>query len=422
MSQLIIYLNSGKCGWGKCIFCGWGKHEYPKKSMHELKYFLDEKLRKAENIDILKIFNSGSFLDERQIPASFRRYLVKKCEEKGIKTLVIESRGEFITKEFMDDMKSDKVRVTIGIGLEVADDDLLKKLNKGITVKDYEDAAKKLVDNDFGVRSYILVNAPFTNQKSLDKTVELALKYSDSICLLNWFPHGKSEAFNLWLEGKWRPFTKEEFDKATKGYTDKKIEKYFEEFVFAPRFPQELQNPINGATKEALLHPHFEVWQDYISRIYERPKEKDIAFFTMCTFRKPYCASRFFKSLLPIIEKKEDFHIIVISTPGVVPFELSNNYPFNRYDWPEWEETDEIKKLYLKVTQERIENYLKTHKYKKYYCYLKPTSESYQALHNACDKLKIKLIDVLSNEAWEKVKDEKNPLSLPTALEDVEKI
>ena len=110
-----------------------------------------------------------------------------------------------------------------------------------------------------------------------------------------------------------------------------------------------------------------------------------------------------------------------MSNSGLIPFELSYKYPFNKYDWPEWEETPAVKKLYIKVIQERVENYLKAHKnnYKKFYCYLKPDSESHKAVHAACRKQKVKLVDCIKEENYESIKGEKNPLSLQNALTDL---
>ncbi|MBR9682890.1 MAG: DUF5591 domain-containing protein, partial [Candidatus Aenigmarchaeota archaeon] len=396
--------------------------EYPPKSLHELKALIDEKLKK--HYDIVKIFNSGSFLDEKQIPRAFRKYVVKKCEDHKVKTLVIESRGEYFNDDFFEDMKSDSVKVTIGIGLEVADDKILKKIKKGMTVKDYENSVKKLKKNGFGVRSYVLVNAPYSDQKTLDKTIKIALKYSDSICMMNWFPHGKSEAFNLWIKGKWKPFSEDDFIKATKKFKSRKIEKFYEEFIFTPRFPMEKQIWIRGAGKKELLHPYFEVWQDFIVRFYKPNKDRNILLFVPCAFRKPYSKSRLHRAItgtLRRVPNYEKIHEIVVSNPGVIPFELSNNYPFNKYDWPEWEETPAVKKLYLTVIQERTENYLKAHKknYKKFYCYIKPGSESYKAVHAACKNQKVKLVDAIKEETYESIKNERNPMSLQNALTDL---
>ncbi len=416
MEEKIIYIKSGKCRWGKCIFCGWGKYEYWKLSFDELKEYFEKRL---EPVDSLKIFNSGSFLDENQIVPEFRKWIVKKCEELGIENLTVESRPEFVTQEVIDDMESENVKVTVAIGLEVADNDVLEKIQKGFTVEDYLKAVEMLRKNNWGVRTYILVNVPYSNPETLKKSVELVEKTSDSYCLLNWFPHGYSEAFDLWLEGKWKPLDEEEFNEMTKDFGG---EKYFYEFVFKPLFPQEKRKWINGATEKQLLHPYYEVWQDYIVRFFKH--KRPYALFVPCAFRKPYTKSKLHRAIkrtLREVPNSRDLHMIVISSPGVIPYQFVNYYPFNKYDWKEWEETPEIKKRYIEVTQKRIEDYLKKHKYEKYFCYLKPDSESYTALYNACKNLGIELIDVLTGETYEKVKAEKNSLSLPEALEDLKK-
>ena len=136
MQEKIIFLNSGRCKWGKCLFCGWGKREYPRMGMDELK----KKFEGIEKVKRLKVFNSGSFFDEKQIPRDFRKYLIKLCEGKGIKELVVETREEFLTDKNLKDMESEKVKVFFGIGLEAGDDKVLKKLRKGKTVDDYKKA------------------------------------------------------------------------------------------------------------------------------------------------------------------------------------------------------------------------------------------------------------------------------------------
>lgn len=419
----IIYLNSGKCAWGKCLFCGWGPREYRKKSLHELKKMIDGVFLRG-GFDRLKVFNSGSFLDERQIPRAFRSYLVRKCEQTGVRELVIETRGEYLTKEFVEDMKSDKVKVTIGYGLEVADDEMLKKLKKGATVKDFLEASEFLHKNGFGMRAYVLVNAPYTTRESLRKTMKTALEHADSICLLNWFPHGYSKAFELWLEGKWKPLTRKEFEEWTAEFDGRKVEKYFEEFMFRPRWPNEKQVWIRGAGEKQLVHPYYEVWQDYINRFWEPPGDKDILLFVPCAYRKPYFRSQLHRAIFSVTKNlkiKGRIHFVAISSPGVIPYEFVNYYPFKRYDWPEWEETAEIKKKYVEVTSMRIENFLKAHgdNYKKVLCYFKPSAESYIALKKACEKLGIKLVNCLKGETYEKIKGEKNPLAREEALEDL---
>ena len=129
MNERTIIINSGKCAWGGCTYCGWGRLVAKQKSLLELKRFWDEKLRdvKRGDLDRIKIFCSGCFLDDKQIIPAFRSYVVRDCERLGVKSLVVESFPRFIKKENLEMMRSDKVHILAGIGLEVGDDVALKE-------------------------------------------------------------------------------------------------------------------------------------------------------------------------------------------------------------------------------------------------------------------------------------------------------
>lgn len=111
----------------------------------------------------------------------------------------------------------------------------------------------------------------------------------------------------------------------------------------------------------------------------------------------------------------------MISSPGVIPREFENYYPFNAYDWDEKEETEEIKERYIEVTAERIKKYLKAHQknYEKIFSYLKYDSESYQALKKACKNLNLNFENLLKRRTYEKIKKKKNLLIREEALKDL---
>jgi len=417
MKEKTLLLNSGKCSWGKCFACGWGKLDSPRLGIHELKKVIDDFFHeiKDEKIGRLKIFASGSFLDDAQFPKAIRKYVAGKCAAAGME-LVVESRPEFITKENLEDFKGAKLAVAIG--LESGDDAVLKKYNKGFATDDYIGAAKLLHENSFRLRTYLMVGLPFGSAESLKRSVELADKYGDEIVLINVFPHSLAPLYELWVGGKWKPLDKKQFEETIAPYkSNPKVETDFNNFSFVPRFSRQKQVMIKGASEKELLHPHFEVWQDYICRFYEIPKEKKTVLFLPCTFTKPYYNSKLHREIAKIVGNRKNLHLVVLSSPGVIPYEFANKYPFNSYDWPEWEEAPEIKKRYISVTEKRIENYLRSHKYEKYFCFLKP-SETFIALEKSCKKLKIPLVNCLKPETWEKIKGELNPLLL--ALDDLE--
>lgn len=408
--QKTIILNSGKCSWGRCIFCGWGKHDYEISTDKLIKAFNENV---DESVTSLKIFGSGSFLDEKQFPTEFLKHAAKVMQGRE---LVIESRPEFVTREKLDLFK--KVKLVVAIGLEAADDEVLRKLRKGLTLKKFKKASDLIREYGFRVKCYILVNPPFDYKGLLNKSVKHGLKYCDELILINTYPHAKAELFNYWIKGEWNPINEDEFNNVTSKYKDKGIQLDYSNYAFEPRFIK--QDRLIGVGHDYLVHPYFNVWQDYFIRFYKRPVDKSIALFLPCSKRKPYYKSRTHKTIRRMITGfpfYKKIHIIVISNPGVIPVEFSGKYPFNSYDWDEKNETKKIKEEYLKVTEERVINYLRAHEYEHYLSYFKPDSESGIALKKACMKLRIKLINLCDNESYKGEKDKRNPLIQRRMLE-----
>ncbi len=421
LREKVIIINSGKCAWGGCTYCGWGRLVAKKKNMHELKKFWDEQVSdiKPNSIDRIKIFNSGCFLDAKQIEPAFRSYVVRSCEKLGVKSLIVESFPKFITPENLENMQSSKVKILAGIGLEVADDEGLKLVQKGFTLKEFEESREILKKFGWGIRAYLLVNAPKCENVSLAKTVAWAREHAEEIILINTLPHYAAPIMDMWLGGEWKPLDKKQFNEAVAPF-ESFCETDFENFAFVPTFPLRLKKKIRGATEEVLKNPAFEVWQDFLCRFWS-PPEKEILFFIPCAFRKPYPNSQLHRAIMSVAERAPNFEkmqFCVVSTPGVVPLQFSQRYPFDSYDWPEWEETEEIKKIYTQVTEERVENFLRAHagKYKKIISYFKPHSESFIALQKACDKLNLKPENLISEKEFEKVAEMKNPLTQEEAL------
>ena len=424
MTDSILILKSGSCSWKKCIFCGYGRIIGYRATEENVRREFDLFFSQIKtDTDSVKVFGSGSFLDEKQVPQSMRRYFIEKCLSKNVKRLTIESRPEHITGEKLGEFKG--LELTVAIGLEAADNQILDEINKGFHLEDYEkavDAAKKA---GVKVRTYLLVNLPGETEKTLENSVEYALRHSDSIVLINLLPHGNTPLFEKWIEGEWNYLTKDEFQKKTERWAkNSRIELDAETFKFTPQFQAELKKPLNGVGEEYLTHPYFEVWQDFILRWY-KPVQGKIPLFLPCSNKKPYGESETHKRIIGMLESTSSrklFHELMLSNPGVIPREFEDKYPFNNYDWDERLETEEIKKRYTEVTEQRIERYLKAHEeyIKKACCYLKPDSESYIALEEACKSLEIPLFNLLSREAYEKIKEEKKVLQTTEALKSLE--
>lgn len=417
MKTKILILESGQCSHSGCIFCGYCRLKARTVNTQLLKTVIDRELLDPD-FDTLKIFASGSFLDNNQFPREFRQYLAEKCRTKGIKKLVVESRPEYITDETLSDFKG--IDLAVAIGLEVADNDTLKKINKGFSIEDFMKAAETIHQNHFQVRAYVLANPPFVKdiKASLLSSIKLAKKHSDSIVVINLLPHSKAPLFDLWLSGEWHPLSRREFQDLTKNLSGVELDE--ETFRFTPSFPPEKKRFWKGVGKEFLENPHYRVWQEYLANWYEQPEDKDIALFLPCSYKKPYSRSKTHSLIYNILKKtpgSKRVHRIVISSPGVIPFEYNDRYPFNTYDWDESLETPKIKEEYIRVNKARIKSYLENHKYAQVLCFFKRSSESYQALKQACTELGVPLKNCLSEHTEKSV--EGNPMHSQEALEEL---
>jgi len=425
-SEKSIVANVGKCSWGRCIFCGWGKLR-GKDNINDL-------MSKIEKVMLyrprrVKIYTSGSLFDDFQFPREFRIWLAERLDRSCVEELQVESLPDYISYETLQPFLRRSYNLIVALGLEVADNEALKKLGKypAMTVEKYIASVNMLRNLNVRIKTYVLVNPPLRNWIELFRsTMELSLRYSDEVVVINTYPHAHSPLFKMWIDGLWKPLSLEEFMMIVKDYVgDPRVQIEFSNFGFRPKFPNYMKKKIVGANKSTLLHPYYEVWMDYFERFYKPPKSKDILLFVPCSFKKPYYKSKTWKAILNTLRRvgmRRRTHLVAVSSPGVVPEEFANEYPFNSYDWPEWEETDDIKRLYVDVVASRVKRYLRSHAshYKAIAVYLKPDSESFEAVMRACNELNLKCIPCLTEEAYnDEVKNHKPPVTHPQALESL---
>ena len=452
--DLFLIFNTGKCSWGKCLFCGWGRLEFPKKNAEELlKEFIEkyEKLEKKEKeIGRIKLYCSGSFLDEKQIPFEFLIKLLEYLKDKKVKKILFEAKINDLEEEKLIELKkvAEKTNKEIwfGIGLEVADSFLIKTLMKDFfDLKSFKEKALKAKELGFKLRIYALVNVPYDKNiiETTKKTFEFAKEFADEIVFINAYPHKDAPIFWLWFNKKWKPLNKREFIKVIKkalnineeiidelikgekqiAIENTKVELDYSNYYFIPKFPEKVvkeykEKYLKGAKIENLKNRVYEMWEEFFLNFYEPPKDKDVLFLIPCAARKPYFLSKTHKLLKRTVggfQLYKRMHWVVVSNPGIIPYEFITKFPFKDYDWPEWEETKEIQEEYFKITKERVKNYLEAHKdhYKLIISFFKPDSLTAKAIEEAVKELNLeeKYVKTPDIGIYEEVKREvKKPL------------
>lgn len=161
-SCLTAIITTKGCAWRKCTMCSYWL-ESRDLSEERLKEQVDELFAKVDT-KLLKIFTSGSFFDDNEVPGYLRRYIVEKALERGVEKIIVESRPEFVSEEKLKDF--DGIELEVGIGLETVNDFVRENcINKGFTFSDFMSAVEKIKAFGFRVKCYLLLKPPFLSER-----------------------------------------------------------------------------------------------------------------------------------------------------------------------------------------------------------------------------------------------------------------
>ncbi len=205
---MVVILRTNGCCWvrhGGCTMCGYREASLNNVTEKDLESQLETALSRYSGEPFVKIYTSGSFLDDNEIPAPFRKKVYETFS--GCSRLLFESRPEFITEETVKELPPN---VTVALGLESSDPEVLEKsVHKGFAPEDIRRAGTLLKSHNIGVRTYLLLKPPFlTESAAIEDAVSSALfadGFSDEISVnpLN-VQHG-TMVERLWKKGEFRP-------------------------------------------------------------------------------------------------------------------------------------------------------------------------------------------------------------------------
>jgi len=181
--EFTIILRTKGCSWalgdqGGCTMCGYiqdscGDTINSSNIKNQFMHAWNDKLEEIQNDTddyIIKIFNSGSFFDDEEIPEDLRKFIYEQIAYvSNITEVVVESRTEHLSRDKLFQMRSElgNRHVEIGIGLETVNDYIrLNYINKGITFEEFLDAVNLCKQCDIGIRAYLLFKPPFISEES----------------------------------------------------------------------------------------------------------------------------------------------------------------------------------------------------------------------------------------------------------------
>jgi radical SAM enzyme (TIGR01210 family) len=210
---LVIILRTGGCSWSHkqgCLMCGYNRDAYngevPPDALNEQ---FQKAMEKYKDQKMVKIFNSGSFLNSEEIPLETRAIILKALSETKVK-IVIESRPEYITSASLEEVKSITNEIEVAIGLETASEQVNKIcINKGSNFNDYIEASQLLREYGFGIRTYLLLKPPFlTEADSIEDVWHSMERIRDKTDVISINPVNIQKGTiveKLWRNNQYRP-------------------------------------------------------------------------------------------------------------------------------------------------------------------------------------------------------------------------
>ncbi|MBN2153628.1 MAG: archaeosine biosynthesis radical SAM protein RaSEA, partial [Candidatus Lokiarchaeota archaeon] len=174
----------------------------------------DAELGSASDV-VIKIFNSGSFFDEREIPADAQEAILKRAAAiPQVREIAVESRPEFVdaaaARRFEACLRPGQPG-EVGIGLETWNDVVRQEfINKGFTLEAFLQAHDVLQSAGIGTKAYVLLKPPFLDERAAFddavSTIEHLMALGVSTVSINPVAvHAHTVVERLWERGAYRP-------------------------------------------------------------------------------------------------------------------------------------------------------------------------------------------------------------------------
>ena len=159
----IIFLSNKECSF-RCLMCDlWKNTTEESVPVGAIPDQIKWALEKMPEFKQIKLYNSGSFFDEKSIPVEDYKDIASLVT--GFETVVVEAHPKLINErclQFRDLLDAD---LEVAIGLETVHPNVLKKLNKQMDLQDFSKAVKYLTEHHIRTRAFILLRPPFMTEE-----------------------------------------------------------------------------------------------------------------------------------------------------------------------------------------------------------------------------------------------------------------
>jgi radical SAM enzyme (TIGR01210 family) len=142
-------------------------------------------LKKFTGIRHVKLYNSGSFFDAKAIPPE--DYLSIASLLSDFITVIVESHPRLINEKCLSFRDMLKPELQVALGLETVNPEVLRRLNKQMTLDDFSNAVNFLTRSGIKTRAFILIKPPFLDEAEgiywAERSIDFAFSCGVECCI-----------------------------------------------------------------------------------------------------------------------------------------------------------------------------------------------------------------------------------------------
>lgn len=159
-----LFLTNRECPF-RCLFCDlWKNTTIDTVPVGAIPSQIDYALAQLPPARHIKLYNSGNFFDRKAVPLEDHPAIAHRV--RPFRTVIVENHPLLCTDEvprFRDRLDGE---LEVAMGLETIHPEILARLNKRMTVADFDAACRSLRSHDIAVRAFILLKPPGLDEQA----------------------------------------------------------------------------------------------------------------------------------------------------------------------------------------------------------------------------------------------------------------
>jgi radical SAM enzyme (TIGR01210 family) len=141
-------------------------------------------LNQLPDVKHLKLYNSGSFFDRRAIPEEDYKRIASLLSH--FETVIVESHPKLINDKCLIFRDMLKPELQVALGLETVHPEILRKLNKQMTLEDFMNSVSYLKKNGILSRAFVLLRLPYQSESEgiywAERSIDFAFSTGVECC------------------------------------------------------------------------------------------------------------------------------------------------------------------------------------------------------------------------------------------------